>query len=94
MAGNQQRAVSAGGRCLVGKMTINQNDLLDFADITGRIQTACRADGSQKAFADRCGVTKQFVGLVLNGVRQPSDTILAAVGVRKVIRYEDMGSAK
>lgn len=51
------------------------------------LRKACKALGSQKAFAARHGLSDAYVSDVLKGRREPGDCILRALGLRKVITY-------
>lgn len=44
--------------------------------------------GSQKALAEHLGVSAQYLGDVLSGKREPGDSILKALGLRKTVHYE------
>lgn len=44
--------------------------------------------GSQKAFAEEAGVSRQFVNDVLKGSRNLTKPVLDALGVREVVIYE------
>jgi len=48
---------------------------------------ACRAAGSQKAWAEANGVTGSYVNDVLQARREPGDSILNALGLVKVVGY-------
>lgn len=43
--------------------------------------------GSQKALAAQLGVSPQYLGDVLNGKREPGESILEALGLCKVVHY-------
>jgi len=62
-------------------------------DVSGRLRRACDAAGGQKAWADRYGISPQYVCDVLNARRAPGDSILAALGLRKLVRYVEARSA-
>jgi len=47
-------------------------DLLTLGEVYRRLDGACRAAGSQAAFAARAGVTPAFVSAVLNAKKSPS----------------------
>lgn len=65
-----------------------------LAEVFGAIRTACRASGSQSAWAASIGITPQYLSDVLNCRRDPSMTILRAIGLRRVVTYVGMGKAK
>ena len=73
---------------------IKQNDLLDAADFSALMRRAIKKAGSQKAFAEAAGVTPPFIGMVLSREREPSPAILRTLGVRRIVRYQLIGSAK
>jgi len=62
-------------------------DLLTLAEVYRRLDGACRAAGSQSAFAAQAGVTPQFVSAVLRGHKAPSSGLLATLGLRQVTRF-------
>jgi hypothetical protein len=71
-----------------------QNAFLDAVDVAAAIRAAVNAAGSEQAFAEKCGVSRQFINQVTRQGRQPSASILAAIGLRKIIRFQSIGSAK
>jgi DNA-binding transcriptional regulator YdaS (Cro superfamily) len=60
---------------------------LDTLDVLRRLQDACDAAGGQRAWATRFGVSPQLVCDVLSARRDLSDKILAALNLRRVVRY-------
>lgn len=44
--------------------------------------------GQQKLFAQKAGISQQYLGDVLRGRREPGEAILSALGLRKVVYYE------
>lgn len=56
-------------------------------DVFRRLRNACREAGGQAAFAEKVGVTPSFVCAVLNARRQPTDAMLARIGVKRVVHY-------
>ncbi len=58
---------------------------LTWNAVRDRLEQACKAAGSQQAFAVRAGVSQQFVCQVLSGARAPSARILAALGLERVV---------
>ena len=62
-------------------------DLLTLAEVYRRLDGACRAAGSQAAFAATAGVSAQFVSAVLHGQKSPSPALLVALGLRQVVRF-------
>lgn len=67
------------------------NTVADAADVHARFQSAVMAAGSPGAWAEKHGVTRQYVSVVLNGKR-PSKLILDALGLCEVVRYESIRS--
>jgi hypothetical protein len=62
-------------------------------DVSARLRLACSAAGGQKAWATKYGISPQYIGDVLSARRPPSDNILAALGLRKLVRYVEKRSA-
>ena len=56
-------------------------------DPVAELYAACKAAGSQKAWADTNGLSPQYVCDVLQGRREPGDSILSALGLKKVVTY-------
>ena len=63
---------------------------LTTLDVSGRLRAACRLAGGQKAWAEAHGISPQYVCDVLNARRDPGESILAALGLRKVVRYVEV----
>ncbi|MCK8788228.1 helix-turn-helix transcriptional regulator, partial [Roseomonas sp. NAR14] len=63
-------------------------------DVAGRLRSAVRAAGSQKAFAAQVGISQQYLCDVLAARREPGPTLLAAVGVRRVVQYVEKGTGE
>jgi hypothetical protein len=61
--------------------------MLDAIEVLRALRVACKAAGGQKAWAERNGVSAQYVCDVLSARRDPGDSILAALGLRRVVRY-------
>lgn len=51
------------------------------------VQIAIKADGSQKAFAKRIGLSESYLSDVLNRRRDISPRILKFLGLERVISY-------
>jgi DNA-binding transcriptional regulator YdaS (Cro superfamily) len=60
------------------------------ADVYGRIRNTVRAAGSQRAFAKQLGVSEAFISAVISGVRPPTEPILRAVKLKRVVKYEEV----
>ena len=67
----------------------NGQNQINKCEVERRIKLAVKQAGSQKAFASETGNSKALVSLVINGGRQPSESMLQRVGVRKVTMYVD-----
>lgn len=61
---------------------------MDLAEVYILLNNAVHAAGTQKAFAERAGITATYLHDVLNGRRDPGPKILKALSLRKVTRYE------
>lgn len=66
---------------------MNQSGLIDAVDLHAILHRAYRAAGTQDAFAAQCGVSTAFINQVLTGKKPPSPKVLAAIGMREVVRY-------
>jgi hypothetical protein len=64
--------------------------ILTSIDVAGRLRSACRAAGGQKAWAEANGISLGYVNDVLNARRDPGDAITAALGLRRVVRYVEI----
>lgn len=60
---------------------------IDQMDVCARLRKACADAGSQKAWAEANGVSGAYVNDVLQSRREPGESILSALGLRKVVRY-------
>lgn len=67
---------------------------LTYLDVCARLRAACRAAGGQQAWAQQNGVSPAYVSDVLNARRDPGDSILTALGLRKVVRYVEARSER
>lgn len=65
---------------------------LTSLDVCARLRTACRVAGGQQAWAQQNGVSPAYVCDVLNARRDPGDSILRALGLRKIVRYVEARS--
>ncbi len=63
------------------------SEALDSLGLHARLRKACEAAGSQKAWAARHGVSAGHVNDVLNDRKPAGPAVLAALGLRKVVRY-------
>lgn len=60
---------------------------LDNLDVCRLLMAECRKAGSQAKWARAHGVSPQTVSDALNARFQPSDAILGALGLRRVVRF-------
>lgn len=56
-------------------------------DVVVALQSAIRAAGSQKAFAQQHAISEQYVADVLHKRREPGQKILDALGYEKMVFY-------
>lgn len=63
------------------------SNLITAAEVRERIAAAVREAGSQKAFAASVGVSAPNLNQVIKGVREPSEALLAALGLVRVVAY-------
>ncbi len=61
--------------------------VLDLADFHRVMREACAIAGGQKAWAERHGISQQYVSDVLNSRRKPGLMILQALGLQLATRY-------
>ena len=59
-------------------------------EILGRLRQQARVYGSQNNAARELGVSVQYLAEVLQGRRPIGPTLLQALGIRKVITYEEI----
>ncbi len=55
--------------------------------VYAKLRNATKEAGSQSAFAAKHCMSPAYVSDVLNARRDPGDSILAALGLRKVVGY-------
>lgn len=60
---------------------------LDSVEVCRRLSAACKMAGSQKAFAEKHGISPAYLCDVLNARREPGPSILDALGLVRVVRY-------
>ena len=72
-----------GGTCVGGgKSTVK------LPELYAELRRACAEAGGQKHWADRKGVSEQYLSDVLNARKEPGPLILEALGLRRVVSYE------
>ena len=62
---------------------------LSEQDIADRLRAAIRTAGSQRAFARQHGISTQYVNDVLRGRRELGQKILDALGVERIVTYQE-----
>lgn len=62
--------------------------MLTEQEVLDRLRAVVAAAGSQKAYADRIGVSQSYLSDVLIGNRAPGEKILTALGLEAVIMYQ------
>jgi hypothetical protein len=72
-----------GAAYTLGMKRINEDD------VRAKLLRACEQAGSQKSWAEKNGVSAVYVCDVLQGRRGPGGKILAALGCRRVVLYEE-----
>jgi hypothetical protein len=60
---------------------------LTLIAVYGVLREACRKAGGQKAWGEKHGFSASFVSDVLNAKRPIPDSVVAALGLVKVVRY-------
>ena len=63
--------------------------MLTETQVIERLRAACEAAGSQRAFAQAHQFTPAYVHDVLHGRRPPADRILDALGLERVVIYQE-----
>ncbi len=63
-------------------------------EVCGLIRRQCSEMGGQKAWAEAHNISPQYLCDVLNARREPGESILAALGLRRLVRYVEVRSAK
>lgn len=67
---------------------------LTIEDVLDLLRREVKGVGTQEAFAEKAGVTQQYVGDILRGQRKPGEKILDALGLQKVIVYTEKEAKK
>jgi DNA-binding transcriptional regulator YdaS (Cro superfamily) len=67
---------------------VKQDELIE------RLRAAIVEAGSQSAFAELHGLSTAYVNDVLNRRREPGPAILEALGIEKVVTYEEKRGAR
>lgn len=56
-------------------------------DVIAELRKAVEAAGSKAKWAEKAGVSQQYVGDVLSGRRDPGEGILKALWLERVVTY-------
>lgn len=51
------------------------------------LHSACLKAGGRKCFAEQADISQQYICDVLNGRREPGQSVLEALGLERVITY-------
>lgn len=57
-------------------------------EVRDRLRAACAAAGTARAWAAQNGLSSAYISDVMNGRRDPGDSVLRALGLRRVTSYE------
>ena len=63
--------------------------MLTEHELIERLRDAVNRAGSQKDFAQRHGLSEQYLSDVLRSRREPGQKILDALGLERVVRYRE-----
>lgn len=63
--------------------------MIDQIEVCRRIAAACKHAGGQKAWAEANGLSAGYVSDVLNARREPGKSVLDALGLVRVVRYQE-----
>jgi len=63
-------------------------------DVRNLIRQECAAAGSARAWAVKIGISGAYVSDVLAGKREPGDSILAPLGLERIVTYQKTKSGK
>jgi hypothetical protein len=64
--------------------------LLDTMDVFKRLRAACDAAGGQGEWARRHDLSPAHVSEVLNAKRDPGPAVLAALGLKRVVKFAEV----
>lgn len=68
--------------------------LLEPAEVYGLLRSRIQAAGSQRAYAARIGISAQFLSDALMARREIPNAVLADLGLRRVVRYQQKDMAR
>lgn len=57
-------------------------------EVRGKLLVQCLDAGGRKAWAEANGISPQYVTDVLKNRREPGESIVSALGMRRVVAYE------
>lgn len=63
---------------------------LTHDELLSLLRRKIKEAGQQKLFAELHGISAQYVSDVLHKRREPGEAILAALGLRKVVKFEEV----
>lgn len=63
--------------------------MLTQEDVITRLRAAIDDAGSQASFAEKHGISLQYVNDVVRGRREPGQKILDALGIERVVVYRE-----
>ncbi|GGD87305.1 hypothetical protein GCM10011390_02520 [Aureimonas endophytica] len=75
--------MKAGHKYALGRVLFTDDDVRSF------IRIECRRVGSRAAWCREVGLSPSYVGDVVSGRRAPGETMLTALGLRRVVGYEE-----
>ncbi len=61
-----------------------------LSDLKAALEARCKTHGEAKRFAEECGVSESFISAVRRGKKEPSTTIIRALGFRRVVSYRPL----
>ena len=61
---------------------------LTKADVISLLRRRIEEAGEQKALAEQFGISPQYLSDVLNDKREPGESILVGLGLKKVVVYQ------
>jgi hypothetical protein len=59
-------------------------------EVIARIRDKCTALGSNRAFAELCGISGTYLQYILAGERPPTETVLGPLGIKRETIYVDI----
>src|SRR5215475_6050788 len=68
--------------------------LFNIDDVVRLLRREVQTCGSQEAFANKAGVSQQYIGDILRGQRVPGEKILKALGLEKIAYYRNIPAVR